>query len=118
MRHRSKKHLKFNGKDVNHRDAMLRNLATSLFTHGKIATTQKRARAVTPLIHKLIGVCKDNNTMNTIRRLQAELFTEKACKAVMDVAAKTEKNSGYTRMTPLKYRAGDASMLVTLELLV
>lgn len=118
MRHRSKKHLKLNWRDVNHRDAVLRNLASSLFLHGKIATTQKRARAVTPLVHNLIGTCLNNNTMNTIRTLQASLYTEAACVAAMEIAKKTTKKSGFTRMTPLKYRAGDASMLVTLELVV
>lgn len=56
--------------------------------------------------------------MNTIRTLQASLYTEAACVAAMDIAKKTKKTSGFTRMTPLKYRAGDASMLVTLELVV
>lgn len=56
--------------------------------------------------------------MNTIRTLQASLYTEAACVAAMEIAKKTTKKSGFTRMTPLKYRAGDASMLVTLELVV
>ncbi len=117
MRHRSKKHLKLNGRDVNHRDAVLRNLASSLFIHGKIATTQKRARAVTPLVHNLIGKCLNNNDMNVIRALQASLYTEVASRAAIDFAKSTKKTSGFTRMTPLKYRVGDASLLVTLELL-
>ena len=91
-------------------------MATSLFTHGKIATTQKRARAVTPLIHNLIRVAQEKDAMNTIRTLQASLYTERACKAVMELAKSTQKTSGFTRVTPLKYRDGDASMLVTLEL--
>jgi ribosomal protein L17 len=56
--------------------------------------------------------------MNTIRRLQASLYTEKACKAAIEMAKTTQRTSGFTRSTPLKYRAGDASMLVTLELVV
>lgn len=118
MRHRSKKHLKFNWRDANHRDAVLRNLASSLFVHGKIATTRKRAQAVTPLIHKLIRTVQEKDLMNTIRSLQASLYTEAACKSAIDVAKKMQRTSGFTRMTPLKYRAGDASMLVTLELVV
>ena len=116
MRHRSTKHLQLNGKDVNHRDAPLRTLAGSLFIHGKVSTTQKRARAVTPLVHKLIKVAQEKDTMNTIRTLSASLYTEAACRAAMDVAKNTKKTSGFTRVTPLKYRAGDASLLVTLEL--
>lgn len=116
MRHRSKKHLKLNGRDVNHRDALLRNLAGSLFIHGKVATTQKRARAVTPLVHGLIRVVQEKDTMNTIRALSASLYTESASRAAIDYAKNTKKTSGFTRVTPLKYRAGDASLLVTLEL--
>lgn len=56
--------------------------------------------------------------MNTIRTLQASLYTEVACRAAIDHAKATKKTSGFTRVTPLKYRAGDASMLVNLELVV
>jgi large subunit ribosomal protein L17 len=118
MRHRSKKHLKLNGRDANHRDAVLRNLAGSLFIHGKIATTHKRAKAVTPLVHSLIRFAQEKDLMNAIRILQASLYTEKACRAAIEMAKKTQRTSGFTRTTPLKYRAGDASMLVTLELVV
>lgn len=118
MRHRSKKHLKLNWRDANHRDAVLRNLASSLFVHGKIATTQKRAKAVVPLIHNLIKVAQEKDLMNTIRALQASLYTEQASRAAIAYAKSTEKTSGFTRLTPLKYRVGDASLLVTLELVV
>jgi large subunit ribosomal protein L17 len=106
-----------NWRDANHRDAVLRNLAWSLFVHGSIATTQKRASAVTPLVHGLIRVAQEKNTMNTIRALQASLYTEAASRAAMDFAKNTKKTSGFTRVTPLKYRVGDASLLVTLELI-
>ncbi len=55
--------------------------------------------------------------MNTIRALQASLYTEAASRAAMDFAKNTKKTSGFTRVTPLKYRVGDASLLVTLELI-
>ncbi len=118
MRHRSKKHLKLNGRDASHRDAVLRNIASSFFIHKKVATTKKRAQAVTPLIHKLIRLAQEKDLMNAIRGLQSSLYTEKACKAALEVAKNTERTSGFTRMTPLKYRDGDASMLVTLELVI
>lgn len=90
-------------------------MASSFFLHKKIATTQKRARAVTPLIHNLIRVAQEKDAMNAIRVLQASLYTERACRAAIDLAQSTQKTSGFTRVTPLKYRDGDASMLVTLE---
>lgn len=54
--------------------------------------------------------------MNTIRALQASLYTETASRAAIDYAKNTKKTSGFTRVTPLKYRVGDASLLVSLEL--
>jgi len=46
MRHRVKKHLKFNNKTSAHRDAMKRNLITSFFMHKSIKTTEKKAKSV------------------------------------------------------------------------
>jgi len=46
MRHRVKKYLKFKKKDRDHRDAMIRNLLTSLLEHKAIKTTKKGAKAV------------------------------------------------------------------------
>lgn len=42
MRHKVRKHLKFNNKTFQHRNAMQRNLVTSLFLHKKIMTTEKK----------------------------------------------------------------------------
>ena len=73
---------------------------------------------MTPLVHNLIRVAQEKDTMNTIRALQASLYTETASRAAMDFAKTTTRTSGFTRVTPLKYRVGDASLLVTLELVV
>ncbi|MCB9806310.1 hypothetical protein H6768_00080 [Candidatus Peribacteria bacterium] len=81
-----------------------------------MATTQKRANAVTPLVHNIIRIAQEKDTMNTIRALQASLYTETASRAAMEFAKTTKRTSGFTRTTPLKHRVGDASLLVTLEL--
>ena len=44
--------------DTDHRKAMLRNLAAGLFEHGQIETTLQKAKAVQPLVEKIITIAK------------------------------------------------------------
>ena len=69
MRHQVRKHKKFNRKDKNHRDAMLRNLVSALIEHGSIQTTEKRAKAMVPVIDRLMNIAKEDNLMNAIRKV-------------------------------------------------
>lgn len=118
MRHRVKKHLHFKGKDTGHRKAMVRNLLTSLFTHKSIQTTSKKAYAIEALAHRLIEVAKGDHTeYNKIRMISAELFTKESSLSLMTLAqGYKDKNGGYTRITPIKYRDGDSATLVKIEL--
>jgi large subunit ribosomal protein L17 len=107
MRHRVRKHLKFSNKSFQHRDAMLRNLATDLFLHKSIKTTVKKAKAVLPLVDKLINVVNTKEEMNAIRAVKAYLYTkESSLELFKNVAPKFkgERTSGFTRMTPIKLR--------------
>jgi large subunit ribosomal protein L17 len=85
-------------------------------------TTEKRAEAVTPFIDKLINVVNSVETeqdkMNAIRRVGEYLFTKESSIALFEnVAPKFKgKTSGFTRITPIKYRMGDNAKLVKLEL--
>lgn len=119
MRHRVKKHLHFNGKDAAHRKSVLRNLASALFEHGAITTTQKRATALTGVVEGLIQIAKsDRPEYNKIRLITPHLFTERASRAVLDAASQyADRTGGYTRITPLKYRDGDSALLVKIELI-
>lgn len=118
MRHRNKKHLKLKKRDTAHRKAIYRNLLTSLFEHKSIVTTEKRALAITPDAHRLIEVASgDHSEHNKIRLIMAELFTPTASHSLMSLAKSyKDRNGGYTRMTAIKYRDGDAAKLVKLEL--
>jgi large subunit ribosomal protein L17 len=107
MRHRVRKHLKFKKKSFQHRDAMLRNLATDLFLHKSIKTTLKKAKAVLPLVDKLINIVNSKDEMNAIRAVKAYLYTkESSLELFKNVAPKFkgERDSGFTRITPIKYR--------------
>ncbi len=119
MRHRVRKNLKFNNKSFQHRKAMLRNLVTSLVTHKSIKTTEKRAKAIIPMIDKLINVANTKDEMNAIRQVMQYLYTKEASVELFTNIApkyKGEKTSGFTRIVPIKYRDGDSAKLVQLEL--
>ena len=119
MRHRVKKHLKFNNKTSAHRDAMKRNLVTSLFLHKSIKTTEKKAKSIIQIVDKLINVVNTKDEMNAIRFANKIIYTkESSLELFKNVAPKYkgEKTSGFTRITPIKYRDGDNAKLVILEL--
>ena len=98
---------------------MERNLLTSFFLHKSIKTTEKKARLIIPTIDKLINNVNEKDEMNAIRYAMTYLFTkESSIELFKNVAPKYkwEKTSGFTRMTPIKYRDGDNAKLVILEL--
>lgn len=120
MRHRVKKHLKFNNKDCKERNTMERNLVTQIFLHKSIKTTEKRAKAIIPMIDRLINFVNAKNEMNAIRFVMRFLFTkESSLELFKNVAPKYkgQKTSGFTRITPVKYREGDCAKLVLIELI-
>jgi len=119
MRHRGRKNLHFKKKDVDHRNAMIRNLLTSLFEHKSIMTTQKRAKAVSPFVDRLINVVNSKDKMNAIRFVGEFLFTKTSSLELFErVAPKfVGKSSGFTRIIPIKYRDGDNATLVKIELI-
>lgn len=119
MRHRVRKHLKFKNKSFQHRDAMIRNLVTSLFLHKSIKTTVKKARASVALVDKLINVVNTKDEMNAIRVAKKFLYTkESSLELFKNIAPKFkwEKTSGFTKITPIKYRDGDNAKIVLLEI--
>ena len=119
MRHKVRKHLKFNNKSFQHRKAMQRNLLTSFFLHKGIKTTEKKAKSIVPMIDKLINTANTKDEMNAIRYVMQYLFTEESSKELFTNVApkyKGKKTSGFTRIVPIKYRDGDNAKLVLLEL--
>lgn len=119
MRHKVRKHLKFNKKTFQHRKAMQRNLITSFFLHKGIKTTEKKAKSIIPMIDKLINAVNTKDEMNAIRYVMEYLFTEESSRELFSHIApkyKGQKTSGFTRITPIKYRDGDNAKLVALEL--
>lgn len=118
MRHRVKKYKNFKKKDIDHRNAMLRNLLTSFFTNHAMITTEKQAKAIVGEIDRLINVANNKTEGLAIREIASILFTKEAGKSLMTYVAPKFKGitSGFTRITPIKYRDGDAAKIVKLEL--
>jgi large subunit ribosomal protein L17 len=106
------------GRNDDHRRSMLRNLATSLFTHGKIETTIVRAKEVSRVASRLITRAKKGD-LQSRRLIAAYLTSEDVAKKVVEVIAPSlaDRKGGYTRVIRTRIRKGDAAEMAQLELL-
>jgi large subunit ribosomal protein L17 len=114
MRHaRSGKKL---GRDSAHRKALYSNLAGALITHGRIETTEAKAKAVRPYAEKLVTLGKRGD-LHARRQAMAELRSNDVVhKLFADVAPRfSERHGGYTRVVKLGPRQGDAAQMALLE---
>ena len=102
-----------------HLDAMLRNLATSIILYEKVKTTQAKAKIVKPIVEKMITIAKKNTLPISLRRLNAYLTNKNASKKITRELTERykDRNSGFTRLIPLGFRAGDAAPMVQIELI-
>ena len=105
------------GRPTDHRRAMLRAMVTYLLENGKIETTVTRAKEVRPLAEKMITLGKKGD-LNAKRQAMAFITREDVAKKVFDeIAPKyAERNGGYTRITRLGARRGDAAEVAVIEL--
>ena len=105
------------GKTSEHRRAMLRQLTTDLLEHGKLETTFFRAKEVQPVAEKMITLGKKGGLAN-YRRALSYLTKEDVAKKLFDETAKTyaDRNGGYTRVTRIGARRGDAAEMAVIEL--
>ncbi len=114
MRHRKKTIKLDRSKSV--RDMMLRNMATSLIIHEKIKTTKAKAKALQPIMDKLVTIAKVNN-LTSRRRLLSFVFDNKAVVKMLDVIGKryNERSGGYTRIVNIGRRVGDGAEVSQIE---
>ena len=122
MRHNKRKHKL--GVSGPHRSAMMGNLMTALITHGRIETTISKARALRPVIEKIITLAKKAEKANDAarklhyRRLAiARVRDKNAVAKLFDeiVSEFTDRNGGYTRIYKLGQRIGDAAEMGLIE---
>ncbi|MCM0649424.1 50S ribosomal protein L17 [Clostridium swellfunianum] len=105
------------GRPTDQRKAMLRNLVTSFLKHGKIETTDTRAKETRNIAEKMITLAKRGDLH--ARRQVLAFVTEEAVVADLfeKIAPKyAERNGGYTRMYKVGPRRGDGAEMVILEL--
>ncbi|MGI5419368.1 50S ribosomal protein L17 [Actinomadura luteofluorescens] len=100
-----------------HQRLILANLATALFEHGRITTTEAKARRVRPLAEKLITKAKKGDLHN--RRLVAKTIRDKGVlhELFTEIAPRFEtRPGGYTRITKIGPRKGDNAPMAVIEL--
>ncbi len=114
MRHHNK--IKKFGRETNVRRALMRSLARNLILKGKIKTTQAKAKALRPFVEKLVTKARGGDL--AARRLVASrLAGDKETKILFATIGPRYVNrpGGYTRITKLPPRAGDASPMSLIE---
>jgi len=100
-----------------HQRIILANLATQLFQHGKITTTEAKAKRVQPLADRLISKAKRGDLHN--RRLVLQTVTDKGVVHTLftEIAPKlAEREGGYTRITKIGPRKGDNAPMAVIEI--
>ncbi|HZT31293.1 MAG TPA: 50S ribosomal protein L17 [Bryobacteraceae bacterium] len=104
-------------RDVGARKALLRGLVTSVIEQERVITTVPKAKAVKPLVEKMITLGKKDN-LHTRRLAAAFLETPASVKKLFDTLATRfgQRNGGYTRIVRLGPRKGDGAELAMIEL--
>jgi large subunit ribosomal protein L17 len=115
MRHRKTgRHL---NRTASHREAMLRNMAVSLFKHEQIKTTLAKAKELRTVAEPLITLAKTDNIAN--RRLAFSRLRDKAIvgKLFTELAPHfKDRPGGYLRILKCGFRSGDQSPMSMVEL--
>ena len=115
MRH-LKSGRKFN-RTSSHREAMFKNMASSLFVHGRIKTTLPKAKELRRVAEPLITLAKVDGVAN--RRLAFDRLRDKAAVGVLFTELGPryrERKGGYLRILKCGFRAGDAAPMAYVEL--
>jgi large subunit ribosomal protein L17 len=116
MRHRAKRRQL--SRTAEHRRALMKNLATSLFRHGQVVTTEAKAKELRPYAERLITLARrgDLHARRLVERriadreVQQKLFSELGKRFA-------SRPGGYTRVIKLGHRVGDGADVARIELL-
>jgi large subunit ribosomal protein L17 len=105
------------GRPKNQRSALLKGLAESLITHGRIMTTEAKAKELRPAVEKMVTKAK-NPTLANRRLLLGGFYNNEAVatKLISDIAPRfAGRDGGYTRIIKLALRKSDASPMAVIE---
>ena len=116
MRHRAK------GRQLSrtssHRRALLNNMATSLFEHGRVVTTEAKAKELRPLAEKLITLARRGD-LHARRLVERRIKSrETLSRLFSEIGPRfAARPGGYTRILKLGHRDGDGADIARIELL-
>jgi large subunit ribosomal protein L17 len=106
------------GRNVAARNSLLRGLVTSVIENDFAITTVPKAKAIRPLVDKMITLAK-NDTLHSRRQAAAFLRTPASVQKLFDKLGTRfgQRNGGYTRIVRLGWRKGDGAELAKIELM-
>jgi len=105
------------GRTTSHREAMFRNMVTSLFEHERIVTTTPKAKEARSIADKMITLAKKGD-LHAKRQALSYIRSKDIVAKLFDVIQLkfTDRNGGYTRIIQAGVRRGDAAPMAILEL--
>src|SRR6202167_3283927 len=105
-------------RDAGSRNSLLKGLVTSVIDQERIVTTVPKAKAIKPLVDKMITLGK-RDTLHARRQAAAFLRTPASVKKLFDKLGTKfgQRNGGYTRIVRLGWRKGDGAELAKIELM-
>ena len=104
------------GRPTNQRRALLRGLATAALKNGRITTTEAKAKAIKPIVEKLITLGKQGD-LHARRQVLSYVFEEDVVtKLFTEIAPRyAERNGGYIRIMKAGFRHGDNAAMAVIE---
>ena len=105
------------GRTSSHREAMFRNMVTSLFEHERIITTKEKAKELRPIAEKMITLAKRGDLharRQALGYIRSKTIVDKLFGAIQ--AQFADRAGGYTRIIQTGIRQGDAAHMAIIEL--
>src|ERR1700710_2586424 len=104
-------------RDIGSRNSLLKNLTTSVVLEERVITTVPKAKAVQPLVEKMITLAKAD-TLHARRQAAAFLTKPEAVEKLFEKLGPrfNQRNGGYTRIVKIGWRKGDGAETAKLEL--
>ncbi len=105
------------GRTTSHKEAMFRNMVTSVFEHERIVTTTPKAKEVRKVVDKMITLAKRGDLHAKRQALSYIRSRDVVAKLFDEISVQfTDRNGGYTRIIQTGQRRGDAAPMAILEL--
>ncbi len=114
MRH--KMHVRKLSRNKSHRIALMRNMAISFFQHGRVATTEAKAKELRRVVERLITAGKKGD-LASVRRINKFLNHPASIQRIKEISGNyKDTNGGYTQIIKTAPRRGDNSEMVIIKL--